>query len=159
MLDKYLVKIKNILNTTNNDYINNTITRLGMDTFYKKNTGLPIGNYTSQFLAVFYLNDLDHFIKEELGCKYYIRYMDDGIILDSNKERLKDILRILESIINREYLLEFNNKTKLYKSTEGFTFLGINYKVKNNKISRRIVSKTRRRLLNKNIKYCFKYEK
>ena len=85
--------------------------------------------------------------------------MDDGIILDSNKERLKDILRILESIINREYLLEFNNKTKLYKSTEGFTFLGINYKVKNNKISRRIVSKTRRRLLNKNIKYCFKYEK
>ena len=85
--------------------------------------------------------------------------MDDGIILDSNKERLKDILRILESIINREYLLEFNNKTKLYKSTEGFTFLGINYKVKNNKISRRIVSKTRRRLLNKNIKFCFKYEK
>ena len=82
-----------------------------------------------------------------------------GIILDSNKERLKDILRILESIINSDYLLEFNNKTKIYKSTEGFTFLGINYKVKNNKISRRIVSKTRRSLLNKNIKYCFKYEK
>ena len=82
-----------------------------------------------------------------------------GIILDSNKERLKDILRILESIVNRDYLLEFNNKTKIYKSTEGFTFLGINYKVKNNKIFRRIVSKTRRRLLKKNIKYCFKYEK
>ena len=82
-----------------------------------------------------------------------------GIILDSNKERLKDILRILESIVNKDYLLEFNNKTKIYKSTEGFTFLGINYKVKNNKIFRRIVSKTRRRLLKKNIKYCFKYEK
>ena len=82
-----------------------------------------------------------------------------GIILDSSKERLKDILRILESIVNRDYLLEFNNKTKIYKSTEGFTFLGINYKVKNNKIFRRIVSKTRRRLLKKNINYCFKYEK
>ena len=82
-----------------------------------------------------------------------------GIILDSSKERLKDILKILESIVNREYLLEFNNKTKIYKNTEGFTFLGINYKVKNNKISRKIVSKTRRRLLKKNIKYCFKYEK
>ena len=82
-----------------------------------------------------------------------------GIILDSNKERLKDILRILESIVNKDYLLEFNNKTKIYKSTEGFTFLGINYKVKNNKISRRIVSNTRRRLLKKNVKYCFKYEK
>ena len=160
-LSKYLSNgdlslIKDILKTTNSDYINNNIERLGMDTFYKKDTGLPIGNYTSQFLAVFYLNDLDHFIKEKLDYKYYIRYMDDGIILDSNKERLKDILRILESIIKREYLLEFNNKTKIYRSTEGFTFLGINYKVKNNKIKRRIVSKTRRILLKKNIKYCFK---
>ena len=85
--------------------------------------------------------------------------MDDGIILDSSKERLKDILKILESIVKREYLLEFNNKTKISKNTEGFTFLGINYKVKNNKISRKIVSKTRRRLLKKSIKYCFKYEK
>ena len=163
-LSKYLsnedlLLIKDILNTTNYDYINNTIRKLGMSTFYKKDTGLPIGNYTSQFLAVFYLNDLDHFIKEELGCKYYIRYMDDGIILDSSKERLKDILRILESIVNREYLLEFNNKTKMYKSSEGFTFLGINYKVKNNKIKRRIVSKTRISLLKKSIKYYFKYEK
>ena len=78
--------------------------------------------------------------------------MDDGIILDSSKERLKDILKILESIVKREYLLEFNNKTKIYKSTEGFTFLGINYKVNNNKIRKRIISKTRRRLLKKNIK-------
>ena len=78
--------------------------------------------------------------------------MDDGIILDSSKERLKDILKILESIVKNEYLLEFNNKTKIYKSTEGFTFLGINYKVNNNKIRKRIISKTRRRLLKKNIK-------
>ena len=69
---------------------------------------------------------------------------------------MSNILRILESIVNKDYLLEFNNKTKIYKSTEGFTFLGINYKVKNNKIKRRIVSKTRRILLKKNIKYCFK---
>ena len=81
------------------------------------------------------------------------------LILDSSKERLKDILRLLESIVSRDYLLEFNSKTKIYKSTEGFTFLGINYKVKNNKIFRRIISKTRRRLVKKNIKYCFKYEK
>ena len=163
-LSKYLsneelLLIKDILNTTNYDYINKTISKLGMDTFYKKDTGLPIGNYTSQFLAVFYLNDLDHFIKEKLGCKYYIRYMDDGIILDSSKERLKDILKILESIVKDEYLLEFNSKTKIYKSTEGFAFLGINYKAKNKRIYRRINSKTRRRLLKKNIKYNFKYEK
>lgn len=85
--------------------------------------------------------------------------MDDGIILDSSKERLKDILNIIESIVNREYLLEFNSKTKIYKSTEGFTFLGINYKVKNNRVYRRIISKTRRRLLKKNLRYYFNYEK
>lgn len=163
-LSKYLnnedlLLIKDILNTTNHDYINNTIDKLRINTFYNKDTGLPIGNYTSQFLAVFYLNDLDHYIKEKLGCKYYIRYMDDGIIIDSNKERLKDILKILETIIKDEYLLEFNNKTKIYKSTEGFTFLGINYKVKNNKIYRKIISKTRKRLVKKNIKYYLKYEK
>ena len=72
---------------------------------------------------------------------------------------MSNILRILESIVNKDYLLEFNNKTKMYKSSEGFTFLGINYKVKNNKIKRRIVSKTRRSLLKKSIKYYFKYEK
>ena len=82
-----------------------------------------------------------------------------GVIFDYDKERLKYILSILESIVNRDYLLEFNNKTKIYKSTEGFTILGVNYKVKNNKIKRRIVSKTRRKLLKKNIKYCFEYEK
>ena len=160
-LSKYLSRedlniIRDILNTTNNDYINKTINKLGMDTYYKKDTGLPIGNYTSQFLAIFYLNDLDHFIKEKLGCKYYIRYMDDGIILSSSKSKLQGVLGVLEEVIRNEYLHEFNNKTKIYKSSEGFTFLGVNYKVKNNKISRRIVSKTRRRLLKKNI---IEYEK
>ena len=163
-LSKYLSRedlniIRDILNTTNNDYINNAISKLGMDTYYKKDTGLPIGNYTSQFLAIFYLNDLDHFIKEKLSCKYYIRYMDDGIILSSSKSKLQGVLGVLEEIIRNEYLLEFNNKTKIYKSSEGFTFLGVNYKVKNNKISRRIVSKTRRRVLKKNIKCYLKYEK
>ena len=163
-LSKYLSRedlniIRDILNTTNNDYINNAISKLGMDTYYKKDTSLPIGNYTSQFLAIFYLNDLDHFIKEKLSCKYYIRYMDDGIILSSSKSKLQGVLGVLEEIIRNEYLLEFNNKTKIYKSSEGFTFLGVNYKVKNNKISRRIVSKTRRRVLKKNIKCYLKYEK
>ena len=41
---------------------------------------------TSQLLAIYYLNNLDHFIKEKLKCKYYIRYMDDLIIIDSNKD-------------------------------------------------------------------------
>ena len=85
--------------------------------------------------------------------------MDDGIILSSSKSKLQGVLGVLEEVIRNEYLLEFNNKTKIYKSSEGFTFLGINYKVKHNKISRRIVSKTRGRVLKKNIKCYLKYEK
>ena len=47
--------------------------------------GLPIGNYTSQWFANFFLQGLDHFIKEKLGVKYYIRYVDDLVLLGSNK--------------------------------------------------------------------------
>lgn len=56
--------------------------------FYKKGRGLAIGNVSSQILAIFYLNNFDHFIKERLNCKYYLCYMDDGIILNTSKERL-----------------------------------------------------------------------
>ena len=51
---------------------------------------------TSQFLAIFYLNDLDHYIKEKLGCKYYIRYMDDFIIIDTDKEKLKVVWNLIK---------------------------------------------------------------
>ena len=47
---------------------------------------LPIGNYTSQMFANIYLNELDQYIKHKLCCKYYYRYMDDGIILTKTKQ-------------------------------------------------------------------------
>lgn len=70
------------------------------------------------------------------------------------ENKLKEI-----DIVTDKIILNINNKTKIYKSSEGFTFLGVNYKVKHNKISRRIVSKTRGRVLKKNIKCYLKYEK
>ena len=163
-LEKYLDwedlrLIRSVLDTTNASYINDEIKRLGMDTYYQKGVGLPIGNYTSQFLAVFYLNDLDHYIKEQLRCKYYIRYMDDGIILEKDKDRLKEILNVIEEKVKNEYLLELNAKTKIYRSSEGFTFLGVFYQVKQNKVFRRITGKTRRKLKRKGLYDYFKYEK
>lgn len=47
--------------------------------------GLPIGNYTSQYFGNYYLSYFDHWIKEDKGVKYYLRYMDDIIILHSSK--------------------------------------------------------------------------
>ena len=63
-----------IIDSTDNDYINKKINSLGDNLpNYKKGKGFPIGNMTSQIIATFYLNELDHFIKEKLGIKFYIR--------------------------------------------------------------------------------------
>ncbi len=51
--------------------------------------GLPIGNLTSQFWANVYLNALDHFVKHELRCKGYVRYMDDFLLFGHDKATLK----------------------------------------------------------------------
>lgn len=54
--------------------------------------GLPIGNYLSQYLSNFYLSYFDHWLKEQKGVKYYYRYADDVVILDSDKARLHALL-------------------------------------------------------------------
>ena len=71
-----------IIDSTNESYINDKINNIKENVkdakdipLYKKGKGLPIGNMSSQFLAILYLNELDHFIKEKLKIKYYIRYM------------------------------------------------------------------------------------
>ena len=53
------------------------------------NTGLPIGNLTSQFFANVLMNIIDQFVKHELKCKYYIRYVDDMVLLHENTKQLK----------------------------------------------------------------------
>ena len=67
---------------------------------------------TSQILAIFYLNDLDHFIKEKLHIKYYIRYQDDGILPEYNKEYLKYCLKEINKFI-LDYGLCLNDKTRI----------------------------------------------
>lgn len=89
---------------------------------YSMGKGLPIGNMTSQFLALFYLYKLDHYIVHDLHLKYYIRYMDDFVIIHHDKDYLKKCKDIIEDKLNREYKLELNKKSKIYSSDEGFDF-------------------------------------
>ena len=106
LLDNDVINlIKIILNETNNKYINEKIKIYNQKykcdiPLYKNGIGLSIGAMSSQFLAIYYLNKLDHYIKEKLNCKYYIRYMDDFIILSNNKNYLKYIFKIIEKQIN-----------------------------------------------------------
>lgn len=71
-----------------------------IDTIIDSHQGLPIGNYTSQWFANFFLQGLDHFIKEQLGIKYYIRYVDDLVLLGPNKKKLHKARVAIEGYLN-----------------------------------------------------------
>ena len=130
--------IKIIISETNKDYINKAISYYNSTfeidiPYYLNNKGLSIGAMSSQFLAIFYLNDLDHYIKEKLKCKYYIRYMDDFIIFDTDKNKLNKIWKVITKQLQKLKLVE-NKKSNIYSVNQGFNFLGYNYKVINNKL-------------------------
>lgn len=104
---------------------------------------------TSQFLAIYYLNDLDHLIKEQLRCKYYIRYMDDFVILDTDRARLKDVWRKVAFEIE-QLRLKVNPKSCITSLNTGITFLGYKYKIENNRFvisyRRKTIRKIKHRL-------------
>jgi RNA-directed DNA polymerase len=91
----------------------------------KKGVGLPIGNLTSQFFANVYLDQLDHFIKDELGMRYYIRYMDDIVVFEQDKEILKQVREIIRSYLKEQLQLKFKeNAVYINQSLNGLSFLG-----------------------------------
>ena len=87
--------------------------------------GLSIGNMTSQVLAIFYLNDMDHFIRNDLKIKGVIRYQDDFILFHQSKEYLKYCLNELNKFLAKEKLT-LNKKTRIFKNTDNFIFIGRN---------------------------------
>lgn len=93
----------------------------------KEETGIPIGNLTSQIFANIYLNEADQYIKHKLKVRYYYRYMDDSIILMENKEKVKQVKDKLEVFLDKELFLHFNSKTNIFKSKQGVNFCG--YKI------------------------------
>jgi len=109
--------------------------------------GLPIGNYSSQFFANLYLNELDQFIKRKLKCKYYIRYVDDFILLDRDKEKLKlwrnEINNFLRDNLKLKLSLE---KTKIQPIKAGIDFLGYFVKPDYILVRRKVVSRLKNKL-------------
>lgn len=88
------------------------------------NTGIPIGNLSSQLFANLYLNELDHYIKEHLKVKYYIRYMDDFIILHHDKQYLHALLSLIEKFLDEKLRLKLNPKTTIFPISHGVDFIG-----------------------------------
>lgn len=89
--------------------------------------GIPIGNYTSQFFANIYLNELDHYLKEKLRVKYYVRYMDDFVLLLKNKEEAVYIFNRIRIFLKQKLKLDLNKKSKYFPNKQGIDFCG--YKV------------------------------
>ena len=86
--------------------------------------GIPIGGGLSHMLGNMYLDPLDQFCKRVLGIKRYILYMDDIIILDNDKERLKEYGRRMTQFLEERLHLNFNNKTALRPVRVGCEFVG-----------------------------------
>lgn len=108
--EKTLQLIKTILNNHN---------------FKVQGKGMPLGNLTSQFFANVYLNELDYYIKHNLKVKYYIRYVDDFVILDDSKEKLHLYKWLIENFLKQRLKLELHpEKSKIIPLHNGVNLLG-----------------------------------
>ncbi len=110
-----------------------------------KDKGIPIGNYSSQYFANIYLNELDYYVKFNLKIKYYCRYMDDFVILVKDKDSARNIYNLIEKFIDVRLNLKLNPKSKYFPNKEGCNFLGFiiyeDYILLGNRIKKNIYKK------------------
>ncbi len=106
--------------------------------------GVPIGNLTSQFFANHYLALLDHHVKEGLGCRRYLRYMDNFVVWDASKERLREVRDAVARFL-RDALRLVLKPVCLQACSAGMTFLG--YRLFPGRV--RLASRSRRRFRHK----------
>jgi len=86
--------------------------------------GIPLGNQTSQFFANLYLNAFDHWMKEKVGCRYYIRYVDDFVVLSDDKPWLHSLIPRIEARLGSLGLELHPRKRTVFPVTEGCDFMG-----------------------------------
>lgn len=86
--------------------------------------GIAIGGGLSHMIGNMYLDPLDQYAKRTLGIKHYIRFADDIIITDPDKEKLKEYGRLLTQFLNEKLLLEFNDRCALRPNSCGCEFVG-----------------------------------
>lgn len=108
--------------------------------------GIPIGNYTSQFFANIYMNELDQFIKHELKVKYYVRYMDDGILVLENKAKAKDTMKQVEKFLKEKLHLELNKKTSYFPIRVGVIFCGYKIYTTHKLLKRQNIQRMKRKI-------------
>ncbi len=87
--------------------------------------GIPLGNLTSQFFANVYLNEFDQFVKHQLKAKYYVRYVDDFVILHETKEQLEVWKKQIGEFLKEKLKLQLHpEKSKIISLSNGVDFVG-----------------------------------
>jgi retron-type reverse transcriptase len=87
--------------------------------------GIPLGNVTSQLFANIYLHELDRFVKHKMKVRFYVRYCDDFVIADKNREQLQTYVPILKEFLSKKLLLTLHpDKITFRKYRQGVDFLG-----------------------------------
>ena len=89
-----------------------------------KTKAFQFGNLTSQFFANIYLNELDQFVTRTLKIKYYVRYMDDFVLLFKHKSECIYYKRIIENFLEEHLHLQLNEKSRYYPYSMGVNFCG-----------------------------------
>lgn len=123
--------------------------------------GLPMGNQTSQCMALLYLNDFDRYFKEKYRIKYYVRYMDDIIMIVANKSVAKNILSVARDMLEDDKLT-INPKSTIMPIKNGIQFLGWIFRISNTgKVIQKVRRDTKSRIVDKvrYLNFCVKCHK
>jgi len=124
---------------------------------YENRKGIPLGNLTSQFFGNLYLNPFDHYVKEELKVKGYIRYVDDTLYFSNSYEKLEKVVKEVEAFLV-DYRLKIHPlKIKLLKTQIGFTFLGHKVFKTHFRLTSKAIRRGRKKL--KKVRYAYAYGK
>lgn len=123
--------------------------------------GLPLGNQTSQWFAIYYLDGFDRLVKEQLHIAYYSRYMDDCVLIHHNREYLKHCLREMKEYAVEKLKLDFNEKTQIFPIRNGVDYLGWHFYLMDSgkvikKVKRQTKKKYKRRL--KEMSYAYAHD-
>ena len=99
-----------------------------LDNYSEDSKGIPLGNLTSQSFANIYLDKLDQFVKNKLRAKYYIRYVDDFVILHNSKNQLTSWKNEIDKFLRKNLEIELHpDKSQILKLEKGIKFLGFRF--------------------------------
>ncbi len=125
--------------------LNNNVSDIGEGGERRK--GMPLGNLTSQFFANIYLNELDYFVKHKLKAKYYIRYVDDFVILHKSRMQLDVWKEQIDNFLKNDLKLELHpDKSRIICLKRGVDFVGFRNYYSSRLLRKRNISTMRRKI-------------